>query len=239
MFMHRQMRLGVGVVTAVLFVGALAGCNPGVTTGGAAKPSLPGEGKDGGQGAPGAPALPGLSTTAVAGGQLSGLKVAGQQAMTGYSRAKFTHGTGRGGACDAREAVLERSGKDVKRDAECKAVSGTWVSAYEGVTVTGAGKLDIDHTVPLANAWRSGTGAWTAERPKAFVNDLTRPQLPAVSAATNRSKGDQGPDEWQPPAKAYWCTYAKAWTSVKATYQLAVTEAEKTELTQMLETCPS
>lgn len=49
--------------------------------------------------------------------------------------------------------------------------------------------------VPLANAWRSGASAWTAGRRKEFANDLTRPQLVAVSAATNRSKGDQGPDE--------------------------------------------
>lgn len=195
--MHRQMPLGVRVVTA----------------GGDAKPSLSGEGKGGGQGAPGAPALPGLSTTAVARGQLSGLKVAGQQAMTGYSRAKFMHWTGQGDACDSREVVLERSGKAVKRDGECRAVSGTRVSVYDGIIVTDAGKLDIDHMVPLANAWRSGAGAWTSERRKEFANDLTRPQLLAVSAATNRSKGDQGPDEWQPPAKAYWCTYATAWTT--------------------------
>ncbi|WP_407841425.1 HNH endonuclease family protein [Streptomyces sp. DSM 116496] len=231
------MLAGVRVVTAALFVGVLAGCNPGVTAGGDAKPSLPVQDKGAGQGAPGAPALPGLSTAAVARTQLAGLKVAGQQAMTGYSRAKFTHWTGQGDACDTREVVLERSGKDVKRDSECKAVSGTWVSVYDGVTVTDAAKLDIDHMVPLANAWRSGAGAWTAERRKEFANDLTRPQLLAVSAATNRSKGDQGPDEWQPPARAYWCTYATAWTNVKATYQLTVTEAEKAKLTEMLETC--
>ncbi|MEK8171525.1 hypothetical protein NKH77_25225 [Streptomyces sp. M19] len=48
-----------------------------------------------------------------------------------------------------------------------------------------------------------------------------------MSASTNRSKGDQGPDEWQPPSKTYWCTYARSWTSVKATYELSVTEAER------------
>ncbi|MFI5868505.1 DUF1524 domain-containing protein [Streptomyces sp. NPDC051546] len=95
--------------------------------------------------------------------------------------------------------------------------SGIWVSVYDGVTITEAGKLDIDHTVPLANAWRSGAGKWTAQRRKEFANDLTRPQLLAVSTATNRAKGDQGPEDWQPPAKTYWCMYATAWTNVKAT----------------------
>ncbi|MFF3215578.1 HNH endonuclease family protein [Streptomyces sp. NPDC002886] len=231
------MRVGVRTVTAVLLAAGLAACNPGVSAGGDGKASPPAQGKGGAQGAPGAPALPGLSTTAVARSQLAGLKVAGQKAMTGYSREKFTHWTGQGDSCDTREVVLERSGKGVKRDAACKAFSGTWVSVYDGITVTDAGKLDIDHMVPLANAWRSGAGAWTAERRKEFANDLTRPQLLAVSAATNRAKGDQGPDEWQPPSKGYWCTYATAWTNVKATYQLTVTEGEKKKLTEMLGTC--
>lgn len=57
------------------------------------------------------------------------------------------------------------------------------------------------------------------------------------SAAANRAKDDQGPDDWQPPAKPYWCTYATAWTNVKSTYRLAVTQAEKAKLTEMPETC--
>jgi hypothetical protein len=97
--------------------------------------------------------------------------------------------------------------------------------------------------VPLANAWRSGASTWTQEKRKAFANDLTHPQLLAVSASSNRSKGDQSPDEWQPPAttywSTYWCTYGRAWTSVKATYGLSVTEAEKDMLTEMLDTCRS
>lgn len=38
----------------------------------------------------------------------------------------------------------------MKRDAACKTVSGTWISVYDGITVTDAGKLDIGHVVPLA-----------------------------------------------------------------------------------------
>ncbi|WP_267884740.1 hypothetical protein [Streptomyces sp. NRRL S-87] len=36
---------------------------------------------------------------------------------------------------------------NVKRDAECKAVSGTWVSVYDNKTITDAGKLDIVHSI--------------------------------------------------------------------------------------------
>lgn len=56
-------------------------------------------------------------------------------------------------------------------------------------------------------------------------------------AHSNRSKCDQGPEAWQPPAKTYWCTYARSWTAVKAAYGLTVTEAERDMLTEMLDTC--
>ncbi|WP_334586262.1 hypothetical protein [Streptomyces sp. B21-083] len=54
---------------------------------------------------------------------------------------------------------------------------------------------------------------------------------------TGGPKGDQGPDEWQPPSKTYWCTYARAWVSVKSVYELSVTGNEKVTITDMLGTC--
>ncbi|WP_069814045.1 HNH endonuclease family protein [Streptomyces sp. TP-A0874] len=227
--------LAVGAVLAV------AGCSlvndqpsPG---GGDDKPSAS-SGVGGGTAEDGS-GLPGLPTAEQARTQLAELKVAPHGSMSGYSRAKFPHWAAQGENCDTRETVLERDGTDVERDAQCRAVSGTWTSAYDDEKFTEASDLDIDHMVPLANAWRSGADGWTQEQRKAFANDLTHPQLLAVSASSNRSKGDQGPDEWQPPAKTYWCTYGRAWTSVKATYELSVTEPEKEKLTEMLDTCSS
>ncbi|MFB0633064.1 hypothetical protein [Streptomyces sp. AB3(2024)] len=40
-----------------------------------------------------------------------------------------------------------------------------------------------------------------------------------------------------PPSSAYWCTYGRAWTYVKAIYNLSVTEGEKAALANMLNTC--
>ncbi|MGW5425000.1 GmrSD restriction endonuclease domain-containing protein [Streptomyces sp. NPDC003943] len=196
-------------------------------------------GAPGGRASAGDGTLPGMPTAAQARTRLAGLKVAPQGSMTGYSRDRFPHWAEQGDSCNTRETVLARDGKDVKRDAECRAVSGTWVSAYDGKTFTKASGLDIDHTVPHANAWRSGASGWTTEQRKAFANDLTHPQLLSVSAVSNRSKGDQGPDEWQPPLKSDWCAYGRAWTSVKSTYGLSVTAAEKTMLGRMLDTCGS
>ena len=81
--------------------------------------------------------------------------------------------------------------------------------------------------VPLANAWRTGAADWTDAQRSDFANDLTRPQLLAVSLSTNRSKGDQDPSEWKPPRRSYWCVYAQRWVAVKDYWKLRVTAAEK------------
>lgn len=60
-----------------------------------------------------------------------------------------------------------------------------------------------------------------------------------MSAASNRSKGDQSPATWQPPLASYHCVYARAWVEVKRNYGLTVTPPEKTALTEMLDTCPA
>ncbi|MER5774230.1 DUF1524 domain-containing protein [Streptomyces sp. NPDC002039] len=181
--------------------------------------------------------LPGMVSAAVARTQLAALKIDKPGTMAGYSRARFTHWAEQGNKCDTREVVLKRDGKDVAQDSECRASSGAWKSLYDGLEFNEASKLDIDHMVPLAEGWRSGAADWDAARRKAFANDLTRPQLLAVSAASNRSKGDQSPDLWQPPDKASWCQYGRAWTTVKSHYELTVTEPEKAMLTTMIDTC--
>ncbi|AWZ10259.1 hypothetical protein DRB96_07290 [Streptomyces sp. ICC1] len=178
-----------------------------------------------------------MATTAEARTRLAALKVAPPGTMSGYSRDKFTHWAEQGNKCDTREVILQRDGANVTRDSECKAVSGTWKSLYDDVVVTEASKIDIDHMVPLAEGWRSGAAGWDAAKRKAFANDLTHPQLLAVTASSNRSKGDQSPDLWQPPSKASWCQYGRAWTTVKSAYGLTVTEPEKRMLATMLDTC--
>ncbi|MFD5615146.1 DUF1524 domain-containing protein [Kitasatospora sp. NPDC127060] len=171
--------------------------------------------------------------------QLTALTVAPPRPMTGYSRDHFPHWASQGAACDTRESVLKRDGQSVVTDAQCRSTSGTWISVYDGLQFTDASKVDIDHLVPLAAGWRAGADSWTDEQRKAFANDLTRPQLLAVSAASNRAKGDQTPDQWKPPSQTAWCRYAEAWTNVKTYYKLTVTEPEKTALGQMLDTCPA
>lgn len=64
---------------------------------------------------------------------------------------KYTHEQKR---CTTRETILKRDGTDVVQDDSCMATSGTWYSPYDSETWTQASDLDIDHVVPLANAWK-------------------------------------------------------------------------------------
>jgi hypothetical protein len=169
--------------------------------------------------------------------QLAALAVGGTQSMSGYSRTRFPHWIDQGGGCNTRDLVLKRQGQGVTATSTCKITHGSWLSPYENQTYTDPQKLDVDHVVPLANAWRSGANLWTDARRQDFANDLTRPQLRAVSLTQNRAKGDQDPSQWKPPNHTFWCEYAEDWVAVKHFWALTVTAAEKTALIDMLGTC--
>jgi len=169
--------------------------------------------------------------------KLSALTVRPDGSMTGYSRDKFPHWSTVSGTCNTREVVLKRDGTNVVTNSSCAATSGRWFSPYDGATWTAASDVDIDHIVPLAAAWRSGASSWTTAQRQAFANDLTRPQLIAVTDNVNQAKGDQTPATWKPPLTSYWCTYAKMWVHTKYRWNLSVNSAEKTELTGMLGRC--
>jgi uncharacterized protein DUF1524 len=168
--------------------------------------------------------------------QLNKLVVAKAGSMKGYSREKFPHWRSTGGNCDVRDSVLKRDGTKVKFSG-CNVVAGTWTSVYDAKVLDSPTKVDIDHVVPLANAWRSGASAWTTDQREDFANDLDDPQLVAVSATSNRSKGDQDPSTWKPTATGNWCEYATDWIAVKTHWKLTVTAAEKAALKDMLEKC--
>jgi uncharacterized protein DUF1524 len=180
---------------------------------------------------------PGIPSEATARSELAALTVRADGSSSGYSRDLFPHWHTVSGACNTRETVLKRDGSGVATDSSCAATSGSWYSPYDGATWTAASDVDIDHVVPLANAWRTGASGWTTARRESFANDLTNPQLIAVTDNVNQSKGDQSPATWKPSRTAYWCTYAKMWTHVKYRYSLTVNSSEKSALTTMLDRC--
>ncbi|MFD3780699.1 HNH endonuclease family protein [Streptomyces sp. NPDC058612] len=156
---------------------------------------------------------------------------------SGYSRDLFPHWSTVSGTCNTRETVLKRDGVNVVQDSACAAVSGSWYSEYDGATWTAASDIDIDHMVPLAEAWRSGANSWTTSKRQQFANGLTRPQLIAVTDNVNQAKGDLDPGKWLPSRTAYRCTYARMWVQVKQHWALSMDSGEKTALVNVLNGC--
>ncbi|KAH9005199.1 hypothetical protein EDB86DRAFT_1729539 [Lactarius hatsudake] len=182
-------------------------------------------------------ALPTPVSVATAKTYLSELTVAVDSNVPAYSRDLFKTWDIISGTCDTRETVLQRDGTNVVTNSACNAVSGNWFSVYDDVTTTDSSTFDIDHLVPLKEAWVSGARSWTDAQREAFANDLTRPQLIAVSSSSNESKGDRDPAQWMPPDSSFHCIYVRAWITVKQFYGLTVDSAEKSALTTLINQC--
>lgn len=121
----------------------------------------------------------------------------------------------------------------------CRLTGGTWWSYYDQTTVTTASGLDIDHRVPLAEAWDSGAYAWTAQRREAYANDQGQEaSLVAVTARSNRSKADQDPAPWMPPADAVHRRYAAEWAGTELRWNLTAEDTELAALNDLAAACP-
>lgn len=139
--------------------------------------------------------------------------------------------------CDTRAEVLISEAKvKPKKAAKCKLTGGKWVSSYDGITYTDSSKLDIDHLIPLAEAWRSGAWDWTEEQRTEFANNLSDEQaLNAVTASVNRSKGDKDISSWLP--KKNVCTYLIGWVSLKSRFSLTVDVEEAKVINKYYKSC--
>lgn len=172
---------------------------------------------------------------------LATLQVTDEGSRSGYERDKFGDGwTTDGDGCDTRQRVLaEESKAPVTLGSDgCRVEEGRWLSLYDGDTFRDPADLQIDHMVPLAEAWDSGASDWSAERRERYANDMRRTgALLAVSSRTNQSKSDQDPAEWMPPDDGAWCRYVNAWIVQKAGWHLTVDRAEHDALARVVATC--
>jgi hypothetical protein len=174
--------------------------------------------------------------------QLAGLTITADTGTGGYDRQRFGSGWDSGpDGCDTRSQVLvDESITPVMVDG-CTILAGEWRSVYDAAHITDPAELDIDHLVPLAETWASGASDWTDQQRRAFANDTDqhRPDaLIAVSAASNRAKGDRDPAEWLPPDPAVHCWYAQAWITQKTAWRLSIDPAEHQALAGILADCP-
>ncbi len=162
------------------------------------------------------------------------------EASSQYSRSSFNHWVDvDGDACNARyEVLIIESIKKVQIGSKCKLIGGTWISKYDNLKSTDPSKFDVDHFVPLKEAWQSGANRWNASTRTSYANDLSfAGSLIAVSASSNRSKSDKDPNNWMPTNKKYHCVYVANWIAVKYRWSLAVDNNEKSFLSSQLQNC--
>jgi hypothetical protein len=177
---------------------------------------------------------------------LTTLAVKGRAPKTGYDRALFGQAwadVDRNG-CDTRNDVLRRDLKPyvLKEGTNgCRVVSGTLHDPYLGTTIAfvrgqnTSSIVQIDHVVPLSDAWQKGAQTWSTPRRTAFANDMLN--LLAVDGLTNQRKSDSDAATWLPPDKSYRCSYAVRQIAVKTKYGLWVTSAERDALARILAKC--
>lgn len=188
-------------------------------------------------------ATPGWVATATE--RLSKLKVKTASSMSGYSRAKF------GPAwqdvdlngCDTRNDVLARDLRQVvlKSGSACIVAKGTLDDPYTASTInfvrgpSTSIKVQIEHVVALAAAWRTGAKTWTPDKRLFYANDTL--VLLAVDGPTNGAKGDRDAASWLPPNSAYHCRYVARQIAIKTKFELWVTPTERAAMADVLGDC--
>jgi hypothetical protein len=177
---------------------------------------------------------------------LEGLAVKGRAAKDSYSREAFGQAwqdVDRNG-CDTRNDILRRDLTDVvfMEGSKCRVATGSLHEPYIGQFVDfrrgseSSRAVQIDHVVPLADAWQKGAQALTAGERQSLANDPLN--LIAADGPANQQKSAGDAATWLPKNKSIRCHYVARQISVKAAYGLWVTEAEKDAMKRVLGSCP-
>lgn len=179
--------------------------------------------------------LPAEAATISAKSLLAKLPVAAEAGARSYTSTSFRRWIDADrDSCDTREEVLlAESVRSVRRGAGCRILSGRWFSPYDGRTWTRPSDLEIDHMVPLKEAWESGARRWSSTTRMRFANDLGFGwSLDAMTDNLKASKAAQDPGRWLPPRAK--CRYARHWVAVKYRWRLTIDRAEKAKLASVL-----
>ena len=176
---------------------------------------------------------------------LETLAVKGRAPRTGYDRDQFgpawadvDHN-----GCDTRNDILRRDLLNIEvreNTKDCIITHGTLIDPFSGETIDfergeRSSEVQIDHLVPLNDAWVKGAQQWDEEKRRNFANDPDN--LMAVKGSLNQQKGAGDAATWLPPLRSFRCEYAQKIITVKDRYGVWVTAAEATALHQQLDTC--
>ncbi|MFJ9591049.1 HNH endonuclease family protein [Streptomyces acidicola] len=140
--------------------------------------------------------------------------------------------------CSTRaEVLLAEAVEPPTVSGRCTLNGGRWYSWYDDTFVT---KTDIDHAVPLAEAWDSGASKWSRQRRVEYANYLGDDRhLVAVSQRSNRQKSDQDVTTWiVPDNPSQKCRYLSDQVAIKLAWSLTVDPAEQAAMHRIAAECP-
>ena len=145
--------------------------------------------------------------------------------------------------CDTRNDILKRDLTEIAfaDDVQCKVERGTLADPYTARTLLfqrgpyTSSAVQIDHVVALGDAWLKGAQQLTEAQRITFANDPLN--LQSTDGPTDVRKGDRDAAAWLPPNQSFRCEYVARQISVKATYELWITQAEHDAMAQVLAEC--
>lgn len=145
--------------------------------------------------------------------------------------------------CSTRDDVLARDLTQIRKTGPCTITAGSLDDPYTGKQIAftrgsdASQAVQIDHVVSLPDAWKSGAQQLTVSQRITLANDPLN--LLAVGGQIAQKKGSADAASWLPPRKEFRCEYVARQLSVKATYGLSVTQAEKDAIAAVLASCPT
>jgi hypothetical protein len=172
---------------------------------------------------------------------IDGLVVAAED-NSGYDRDRyFGTWTDADGDCqNTRQEVLadETTVPVAFTNGGCVVSGGQWFTSWDNRVHASPSTLQIDHTVPVHEAWGSGARYWSQARRVAYLNDVGDPRtLTAQTTELNVEKNGQSPQYWMPPENG--CAYIEQWVAVKIRWGLTVNSGEKATLLGFADACPN
>jgi hypothetical protein len=137
---------------------------------------------------------------------------------------------------DTRQEVLARE-SFVPVGKGCKIFQGKWLSYYDNKTWTKSFEVQIDHLVPLAEAWDSGAYQWDLATRIRYANDLGEQRaLVPTTTDLNYAKVADDPQWYVPKVNA--CKCIAAWIAVKGRWNMTVDKREKEAIDKVMNGCP-
>jgi hypothetical protein len=139
---------------------------------------------------------------------------------------------------NTRAQILERDSQTPVQTSltnRCLVAKGTWEDPYTGEIITEASDIQIDHVVPLKQAYITGGFGWNKQKRCLYGNfTKTKYHLLSVKGHENMKKSDKTPAEYLPPNATYVCEYIHNWLKIKLAWRLVLGSEEGQAINKIL-----